>query len=334
MGYSETYSQIGKLFDKYGLEKLIEEPKQVTGGLMHKVYQVTTKHNKYAVKEFNPSVMIRNGAIEHIVNSERISGALKEIVPVISAIQFNDNTLLMLNKQYYMIFNWLDGKSIFSQHISLKNCVQIGKLLGEIHKADIVIPGLHKKINETALYEWDKYLLLGREINAEWVDELIQIADELKKWNEDSKEACSSLSDELVLSHRDLDPKNIMWKNDNPYIIDWEAAGYLNPHQELLEVLNYWTDNGSGGLDKNKFEALYHAYRVIVGSCQANWKMVLASGFGGMLGWLDYSFKRSLGIEAESLEEKELGTEQVFGTMQALRQYAGQTTLLLDWLEG
>ena len=31
-----------------------------------------------------------------------------------------------------------------------------------------------------------------------------------------------------------------MWKNDVPYIIDWEAAGYINPYEELIQVLNYW----------------------------------------------------------------------------------------------
>jgi len=27
-------------------------------------------------------------------------------------------------------------------------------------------------------------------------------------------------------------------------IIDWEAAGYVNPYQEFLEVVNYWTEDG------------------------------------------------------------------------------------------
>ncbi len=53
-----------------------------------------------------------------------------------------------------------------------------------------------------------------------------------------------------------------------------------------------------------------------------------------MLGWLNYSFKRSLGIEAVSIEEMKLGTEQVFDTIEALRQYAKQITLLKGWLVG
>lgn len=304
------------------------------GGLMHKMYQVITEHKKYAIKEFNSSVMQRNGVVENIVNSELIAAALDGIVPVIAAIQFNDNPLLMLDGRYYMIFDWLDGMSIFPPHITSENCIKMGTLLGKIHAAGIIVPGILKEMNERELYEWNKYLLLGQETNAEWVLELSKIIYELEKWNQELNEAYSSLSDYLVLSHRDLDPKNVMWKDDNPYIIDWEAASYVNPYQELLEVLNYWADNGNGELDKVKFEALYHAYMAIAGSCQVDWETVLASGFDGMLGWLDYSFKRSLGIEGTSLEEKKIGTEQVFGTMKTLRQYAKQTTLLKDWLEG
>lgn len=332
MCYSQKYIQIEKLFNKYDLEKLIKEPKQVTGGLMHTMYEVITEHKKYAVKELNPSVMQRKGVKEHIINSERIAETLNEIVPAITAMKFNNNTLLMLDGQYYMIFEWVEGMSIFPPHISSDHCRKIGILLGKIHKANVIFPDIHKEKSQTEIYEWDKYLLLGQNANAEWVNELSEVIDQLKKWNNEVFHANSLLNEHLVLSHRDLDPKNVMWKDDNPYIIDWEAAGYVNPYQELLEILNYWADNGNGELNKNKFDALYNAYLSVVGSCHVNWDIVLASGFGGMLGWLNYSFKRSLGMESTSLEEKTLGTKQVFSTINSLRQYAQNIIIIKDWL--
>ena len=119
VSYSETYVQIDKLFNKYGLEKLIKEPKQVTGGLLHKMYQVITENKKYAVKELNSSIMQRNGVKENMINSERIAKAFDGIVPVVAAKEFNDNTLLTLDGQYYMVFDWLEGKSIFPPYITL-----------------------------------------------------------------------------------------------------------------------------------------------------------------------------------------------------------------------
>jgi Putative homoserine kinase type II (protein kinase fold) len=324
--------KIEKLFNKYGLEKLINEPKQVTGGLMHKMYQVITEHKSYAVKELNSTVIQRNGVREHIINSERIAKGLDGIVPAITAIEFNDNPLLLMDGQYYMVFDWLDAVSIFPPNISLNNCIKMGGILGRIHVADIKVNGINKETKKKDIYEWNRYLFLGQKADAEWVYELSSMIDDLKEWNLKSYEAQNSLSGNLVLSHRDLDPKNVMWKDNNPFIIDWEAAGYVNPYQELLEMLNYWANNGSGELDKLKFEALYHSYVSIAGTNQVDWDIVLASGFDGMLGWLNYSFKRSLGIEGASSEEIKLGTEQVFGTMKALRKYSQQTTLLKEWL--
>jgi thiamine kinase-like enzyme len=334
MCYTETFMQLEKLFSEYNLGKLNSKPKQITGGLLHKMYEVTTKENKYALKELNPSIMKRNGVVEKFINSERVAEALKGIVPAVTAIQFGDNPLLILDGKYYMVFEWLDGMSIFPPDITFENCRKIGKLLGEIHRSDIVIPNMQKELIVPELYEWNNYLSVGQESGATWAEELSQIIDDLKSWNEDSREAFISLSEHMVLSHRDLDPKNVMWKDNNPYIIDWEAAGYINPYQELLEVLNYWANNGKGEIDKDKFMELYHAYIEILGNIQVNFDKVLASGFLGMLGWLNYSFKRSLGIEASSVEEKNLGTEQVFATIKALKQYSEQILLVKYWLEG
>ncbi|MFD1908176.1 hypothetical protein ACFSQ7_35545 [Paenibacillus rhizoplanae] len=44
-------------------------------------------------------------------------------------------------------------------------------------------------------------------------------------------------------------------------IIDWEAAGWVNPAQELMEVALYWSDFESGHIRKADFCAVIHAYR-------------------------------------------------------------------------
>ncbi len=53
--------------------------------------------------------------------------------------------------------------------------------------------------------------------------------DKLINWNSRINEANYKLSEFMVVSHRDLDPKNVMWYQDIPFFIDWEAAGYVKP---------------------------------------------------------------------------------------------------------
>ena len=57
----------------------------------------------------------------------------------------------------------------------------------------------------------------------------------------------------------------------------------------------------------------------------------MASGFLGKLDWLEYSLKRSLWIDCKEQEQK-AGTDQVTGTIAAIRRYAEMITEIEGWL--
>ncbi len=333
MDESGLFGQIERLFQHYGLEKPVQPPRRVTGGLMHSIYQVRTEHKLYAVKELNPSVMQRSGVIDNMINAERIAKAFCGTVPAAAALWFDNNPLLILEGRYYLLFDWLDGAPVYPPQITPDNCAQIGTLLGKMHAANLQIPRIQKEAGDAAKYEWRQYLLPGQAAGKEWVDELSRMIGDLASWNQECYAAGRLLNNNLILSHRDLDPKNVLWENNKPCIIDWEAAGYINPDQDLLERLNDWADQGNGRLDKAKFDAFCQAYTAVAGKRRIDWDTALAAGFSGMLGWLNYSFRRSLGIESASPEESELGSKQALITMKALIQYARRRTIIKKWLE-
>ncbi|WP_448916631.1 phosphotransferase [Eubacterium ramulus] len=135
------------------LGSLEQEPKIVTGGLLHKMYYVLTNQGKYAVKALSSDVMNKPDAL--------------------------------------------------------------------------------RKEDEVYLFLQENIL-------------------QLEQWDCDVVENAAKLKCNQVISHRDLDPKNIMWKNDVPYIIDWEVAGYINPYEELIQVLNYWIVDENQNYNKEK----------------------------------------------------------------------------------
>ena len=182
------------------------------------------------------------------------------------------------------------------------------------------------------IYNWRYYHEKGVEQKAAWVDIYAGVIEKLIIWTERVNDANIKLSEYRVISHRDLDPKNVMWNHGIPYLIDWEAAGYVNPYQELLEALNYWADNGDGDLDNTKFNIILHAYGNYMSTENVDWDCVLDSGYAGMLGWLEYSLKRALGIESTDEEEKKLGVEQILGTIMALEKYNNQMKTIMKWL--
>lgn len=71
----EIYNDMKELFNKYRIGNIIGEPTRISGGLMHKMFKVTTETNVYAIKWLNPSVMQRNGVMENMINSELIANS-------------------------------------------------------------------------------------------------------------------------------------------------------------------------------------------------------------------------------------------------------------------
>lgn len=322
------------LMEYLELGTVAKEPEQVTGGLLHKMYRVCTKKGTYAVKVLNPEIMKRPTALRNTVHSERIAGAFQTRIPVVAALEFHGKQIQEWNGAYYMVFDWQEGISVFPPAITSEHCRAIGDILGKMHSANLEIEGVIPEQEGTMLFPWDKYKDLLQEQEQEaWVKRYLEALSDIRIWNRMAYDAQETLDKTLVLSHRDLDPKNVMWNDGQPWIIDWEAAGYVNPYQELLEVLNYWADDGKGGLLKVHFEALLNAYRQHMVLEDVDWKAVFAGSYMGMLGWLEYNVKRALGSEATTKEERSLGKEQVLNTIGALYAYQEKVLMMKEWLK-
>ena len=324
-----------QLCTKYNLGLILSEPKQVSGGLLHKMYHVVTNLGEYAVKVLNPEVMQRPEAMQNMIHSEKIADKLKDRVTLIVAIDFDGDKVIELGGNYFMVFEWQEGKSVFAPDITTEHCAQIGKILGRIHVADITVPGVEKNVESRNLYDWESLLKKAKEQNAEYYNVLSENLQNLVKWDKCVLESRQEICKEQVISHRDLDPKNVMWQEGNPYVIDWESAGYVNPYQELIEVLNYWIIGEDGRYNKKKFDALIQSYGVRKDIMHVNWKAVLNSSFEGMLGWLEYNLKRALGLigfQEDNSADREEGANQVIGTIKELKNFEAQSKKLYAWM--
>lgn len=326
--------EINNLIESLKLGAVINEPVQVTGGLLHMMYRVNTNKGAYAVKVLNAEIMKRPVAFQNTVNSEKIASGFQAIIPVVSALEIGGRQIHEWNGTHYMIFDWVEGASIFPPMITSENCYAIGDILGKIHQEKITIDGVMPEEDGVQMFSWNKYqeLLKGYK-NETWANRFQEALPDINFWNQSACEAGEILAKTMIISHRDLDPKNVMWNGDSPLIIDWEAAGYVNPYQEFLEVINYWADDGKGGLLKENFDALLYAYTQHVKLENVDWDAVFAGSFCGMLGWLEYNVKRALEIETGSTDDSQVGKEQVLGTIGALYDYQKKVQMMKQWLE-
>lgn len=325
--------KIKELCACYSLGDLQEEPQIVAGGLLHKMYRVVTNNGEYAIKVLNPDIMKRPEALQNMIHSEMVSNELKDSIPLIAAKNFQGKNILEFDGLYYVIFDWLEGKSVFSPDINIYHCEQIGRILGKIHAANIEVGSIEQNESSRELFAWNLLLEKAKKQTPECYMILKENLDDIFRWDRQVVDGWNEIARHQVISHRDLDPKNVMWRDEQPYIIDWEAAGFINPYQELIEVLNYWIKDESGEYDKEKFRAIMRTYKENVDIGNVNWEVVLGCSFDGMLGWLEYSIKRALGLEGTGTSEQQEGMQQIKETITELRRYEAQLELLKNWLK-
>ncbi|MBD7944815.1 aminoglycoside phosphotransferase family protein [Psychrobacillus sp. Sa2BUA9] len=322
-----------KLSDESQLGEIIGVPVSISGGLLHKTYAIETDKGKYAVKILNPQIMLRPDAMMNYINSERVANLVSKKVPAVPAKIIYGNFIQTIDSQFYIVFDWIESITLESSVINSSHSEKIGSILADIHGTDFSELQLKKDLgNNEQSVNWEYYIQQGQKSNAEWVESLLEIVDKLYEWSTLAYKANRVLSTNLVISHRDLDPKNVLWNKDNPVIIDRESAGYVNPMHDLIETALYWSKDKTENIVKERFFAFINGYKKRNGETQANWSTVLENGYLGKLGWLEYNLKRSLWIECTDGEEQKMGTTQVVGTIKEIKYYAEIISKLVDWL--
>ena len=114
------------LIKKLDLGSFINSTKLI-GGLMHQMFKVETTKGIYAIKVLNKEVMARSDAYNNFVISETISNLAKENnIPVSNALKINGDFIIKYENNYYMVFDFLEGKVLNDDEITLEHCKQIG----------------------------------------------------------------------------------------------------------------------------------------------------------------------------------------------------------------
>lgn len=324
--------KIERLCRTLGLGTYIEKPRNVSGGLMHTMLHVSTAYGEYAVKRLNPNIMQRPQALSNMIQSEKIAHCLQDKIPLVSTIEFNGKSVLDFEGDWYMIFPWCDGEAIYAPEIHICHCEMIGETLGRIHASDIRLDGIAPKAARCRIYPWQTWTADALRIAPEIGEILNSYLIRLISWNVCAHDSEYEVNRRQVISHRDLDPKNVLWHDNRPIVIDWESAGVIHPAQELIEVIRYWTADVSGGYHEDMARSLLRAYHARMDISTVLWDKILDFGYANMLGWLAYNLRRVLGQEDASDSSRCEGAAQVVRTLRELEQYDLQREHLKIWV--
>jgi len=320
------------------LGNLVQSITKVTGGLSHRMYKVITDKSIYAVKELNSGIMKRKEAYSNFVFSEKVIDIAKENgILAIGAIKLKNNDIMKkINNRYFMIFDWLEGKTLQTEEITEKHCEIIGETLAKIHNINFSkIEDDERKNMNIEQFNWNNYLELATKENKAYVDILKQNIDLLYELNAKANEAIKYANSNLIISHTDLDRKNVMWQEYKPFIIDWEASGYINPTIELIQVAWYWSGGDTENLDYKKFEVVINSYKKYAKrEMDANIEKLIYADIYGGIGWINYNFKRSLCIENKyEQDEIELAENEILQSIGEIKYNVSQIDKMTEILK-
>lgn len=313
---------IEKFCEKYNLGK-VKNISKLFGGLMHKMFKVETDKGTYCIKVLNPEVMFRKEAYSNFVISESVSNlAKKSEIPVSSALDISGNYLTKLDDMYYMVFDFFDGKTLQDDEITVEHCKKIGNVLARIHSLDYKEIGLEPNLVEyKRLYDWGSYINNYNFSKMPYKNEFLK---NYKKYNSIFKRANERLNGSnknQTICHCDMDPKNVIWNNDNPIIIDWECSGISNPERELLEDALCWSGFLINNFREEKFITIFKEYSKYRSIDDIEWFDVICGNLVNRFDWLKYNLERSLGIVHNNKEEMKLAENEVIKTIDEINRY-------------
>lgn len=289
-------------------------PLRVHGGLLHLMWRIETAHGSYAVKELSHHIDLENPLVIKNYNlSEKIASLfIQKGIPAIAAIKDIFNNYLYTG---FLVYPWINAKA--KEDVSEESALQIAVILAKMHQINLQIPELLEP--EFDIHSQETIIELIKK--SEFSNTLKEKQNQILKINQDYQNCISILKKRSVVSHGDLDPKNVLWNDQQkPFLIDWESARKLNPTYEIVNAALDWSGITTS-FNKDLFIKMIDAYEEAGGVIDnAEFEASFHGAMGNWLHWMVYNINRSFSPQSE---QKNMGiqqVEQVLGTISRLEK--------------
>lgn len=305
-----------RLLRDRGLGNHIAVVESVSGGFMHRMYKVKTDRGIYAVKHLNSEIMKRPDAQENYARAEQIERILeKNNIPIVPALVLGGKKMQNIDGQFFYVFKWHKGQIADWNHITKEECYKAGNILGRIHAIE------PRKVEWKSLppsqIDWQSYRMEAKKKDSEIASLLEQNEELLTLAEKELNRARASLPAMLCLSNGDMDPKNIMWENGTPWVIDLECLDYGNPVLDALQLALQWSGIVTCDMDINKMLAFFDGYLEAYDNGFRGYGEIVGVAYT-WVEWLEYNIQRALGNCMDEAE-RELGISEVRNTIHRIQ---------------
>lgn len=299
-----------------GFGAVIAPITSVSGGFLHRMYRVETASGLYAVKHLNPEIMSRDGVHDNFERAEKIELLLeKKGIPIVPSLTVNGHKMQTIEGQYFYIFHWQEGHMTDWNHITDSQCRMAGNILGRIHA--IHPENVSHQEPEIREIDWKGYICRAAGTNSE-ITSVLSCNEQLLDYAvQELNKARASLPDIICVSNEDMDPKNIMWDNGRPWVIDLECLDYGNPVSHALQLALQWSGITTCKIDMERLASFFEGYLEAYDNCFRAYGSVFGLAYT-WVEWLEYNIRRALDTHSDD-QERMMGLSEVKNTVARIR---------------
>lgn len=310
-------------------------PSKVLGGLIHHMWRIDTDKGVYAIKQLSKHILLTPQVREQYEITEKIAKEFKrQGMPAITSIeQKNGKSLIDVENDTFIAYPWVEAHALCPSKITRDQANIIAGLLARMHQMHLDVPEILMPVY--TIESNDRIQRLNeksRELNLPFSHALAESLDMLVRINTQYETIIPLLQKNEVMSHGDLDPKNVLWNADHqPFLVDWESARLLNPTQEILNAALDWGGIATGALSWEIFRSMLEAYQKAGGVLRMDeLEAALIAISGNWINWLLFNIERSISLAGSSSSEYQERIEQVNQTVRTILLLENNKAALLS----
>ena len=270
----------------------------VHGGFANRMYRLDTDQGSFAVKELNLDDRRSIFHVEDVFRFERAAFAVG--IPMPEPISASHQLL---------VHRWVEGEKLPEAPVSEAYGFEIGEILARIHALEV--EWSHRSTEEPAPRDWPELAERAAATGQPWAEELVSQVETFLAIAQ-FVDTCERPGP-VVLTHRDIQPWNLLARDGRPVVLDWELSGMLDLAGELgSTALSLAKGPGFDDIEPIIFRSVLDGYVAGGGALPPagpSWFVYL---IGGWLGFTRWNILRCLaGVEASTGPDLALSQESV-----------------------
>jgi aminoglycoside phosphotransferase (APT) family kinase protein len=247
---------------------------RVHGGFANRMYRLDTDQGSFAVKELNLVDRRWSHRVDDVYEFERAAFAAG--IPMPEPISASPQTL---------VHRWVEGEKLPEAPVPAAYAFEIGEILARIHALDV--EWTHMSIEDPTPRDWPELAERAAATGQPWADELTAHVETFLAIAH-FVDTCERPGP-VVLTHKDIQPWNLLARDGRPVVLDWELSGMLDLAGELgSTALSLAKGRGLDHIEPAIFRSVLDGYVAGGGRLPPsgpNWFVFMIGGWLGHTRW-------------------------------------------------